>query len=194
MWVFLKGGHFCAIAEDQLDSSKLAVRCWNREDALVVLDGLLGDSGNETDSQERMRIIPTLVGPLNSDYPFRVVAEREDVASWVARQVRDIDFTKFKPTVGHSTKAGSIRSAVLLDVFWSGWDALRDEPLPVKRKKVLKKGAKCKVRSWLDKPGSYYSRLTHSPDLREYDPPGMGFQWTAEDEAWLAKHHANKAE
>ena len=138
MWVVLRGGHVCAVAQDQLDASKTCVRFWNAEDMQAARkSGLDG----------------RCVGPLNSDYPYRIVCEPYEAASWLAQQVYDIDYQKFKPTVDHGKKGGDIRARVLLDMFCLCWDHLRDEPVRAAGlRRPMTKGAKAKVRSWLDKP------------------------------------------
>ena len=131
MWVFGNGGYAWSIAQDQLDDAKLCVRTWNREDAEEAL---------------RRGLVGRLVGPTDSDYPYRVVCEPKDVALWIAREVFEIDYCKFKPTVDNQTVAGQIRERTLLDVFFACWDNLRDTPY-----RKVKRGKKGKVRvdSWL---------------------------------------------
>lgn len=105
MWIFTKQG-FYSVVQDFRDPSMLLVRARTRDDLERLSGGLRGR--------------PDILTTPDADYPYRLLAAREDFASWLASSAAAVDYTNFKAAVAQSM--GPARSGL----YGKVWSAMRE--------------------------------------------------------------------
>lgn len=116
MWIFTKQG-FYSVVQDFRDPSLLLVRARSRADLERLSEGLHGR--------------PEILATPDADYPYRLVAQREDFASWLASSAAAADYTNFKAAVAQSA---GLERALLYEEVWS--DMRRLELLEDRERKL----------------------------------------------------------
>jgi hypothetical protein len=103
MWIFTTEG-FVSIVQAYGDATSLVVRSRDR----LSLEPL----------SDRAEV--SIASSPERDYPYRVVAPREAVESWLVESVRALDYHNFKDEVAHS------RGRHFAHALLSVWSAMHD--------------------------------------------------------------------
>jgi len=104
MWIFTKVGFFSIVQKPSNSPDELTVRARVRSDLAALAAGLPQGSCSEIQETDR------------SDYPYRCVVNRAELAAWLSDQVTDgVNYPNFKDEI--LRRQGPFRASIYHDVW-----------------------------------------------------------------------------